>query len=68
MRPKCGDDGSCKGDDEKDAWRVLTHLVAANQSGAIVSWFDLPKLRFGRVEGVGFDTQVGFQGFMLRLR
>lgn len=60
--------GPCRGADERGAWKVLVDLVRANRTGDIGRWFDVPRLPFGRVEGVSAEEQVTFEGFMFGLR
>lgn len=66
--PKCPDDSKCKGDDEKDAWKVLQMLVERNSNGTLIELFDVPERHFGRVTGVDFKTQVDFEGWILGMR
>lgn len=66
--PKCVEDAECRGDDERDAWKVLKCLVAANQQDEIDQWFELPTVPFGRTDGVSFAQQVAFEGFIFGLR
>ena len=66
--PECVADEQCQGDDEHDAWKVLQCLVAANTSGEIESWFDLPNVPFGRVQDVDVEEQIRFEGSIFGLR
>jgi hypothetical protein len=65
--PKLAYYGPCQGDDEEDAWKVLEFLVGVQQAGRIAGLFDLQPLPFGRAEGVEFQRQVQFEGYILGL-
>jgi hypothetical protein len=56
--------GSTRGQDERDAWKVLQCFVAENDGGEITSRFCLSELPFGRVKGVSFVKQIRFEGFI----
>ena len=60
--------GECQGGDERDAWKVLQFLVAANQEDRINSLFDVPELPFGRIDSVPFRTQIRFEGFIIGVK
>jgi hypothetical protein len=66
--PKCPDDIQCKGGDEKDAWKVLQMLVERNAQGTFANLLDIPEKHFGRVSGIDFKTQVGFEGWILGMK
>lgn len=66
--PKLEDYGPCQGNHEKDAWRVLQHLVQANRRGELANWFTLPSVPFGRVEKIELKDQVRFEGHIFGLQ
>jgi hypothetical protein len=66
--PKCDVDGECLGGDERDAWKVLRHLVEATKQEAIGNWFEPPRMPFGRAEGAAPEEQLAFEGFIFGLR
>lgn len=59
--------GSAQGEHERDAWKVLQHLVCLNDSGGMARSFVIPELPFGRVKGVEFLSQVQFEGWIIGL-
>jgi hypothetical protein len=64
-QPTCW--GTTQGEHERDAWKVLQHLIEANRRGEIGRYFSLRELPFGRVKDVSFATQVQFEGFIFGL-
>ena len=62
--------GPCRPRDgnQKDAWKVLQMLVAKRSEGKLADLFRIPELPFGRVDGVSWDKQVQFEGWILGLR
>lgn len=66
--PKCPDDSRCKGDDERDAWKVLQMLVEHNSHGTLVDLFKVSEQNFGRIAGVDFNTQIRFEGWILGMK
>lgn len=62
---KCPDDAPVKGQDERDAWRVLQMLVGRYRDGTLARLFDVPEQRFGRITGTDFQTQIRFEGWIL---
>jgi hypothetical protein len=68
--PEVPDYGPCRERDnnQRDAWKVLWHLMAANQHGEIGQWFTVAEQPFGRVTNVGFRDQIGFEGWIFGLK
>ena len=66
--PRRYDDGQCRDDHQRDAWKVLQYLVTANQNGHIGDWFTIAEQPFGRIENVEFHDQIGFEGWIFGLR
>jgi hypothetical protein len=68
--PVPADFGPClSGDnDQRDAWKVLQMLMAKRADRTLDQLFEIPELPFGRVNGVTFDEQVQFEGWILGLR
>ena len=62
------DDGVARDEHERDALRVLRHLVRALEAGTLRDEFTIRELPFGRVTGGSFDEQVRFEGYILGLR
>jgi hypothetical protein len=48
-------------------WKVLQFLVGAQQAGQLAGLFDLRPLPFGRAEGIEFQRQVQFEGYIIGL-
>lgn len=63
--PKCEIGPDCKGDDEHDAWKVLKMLVERNEQDTLGELFEIEEQRFGRISGIDFKTQIGFEGWIL---
>jgi hypothetical protein len=68
--PLPADFGPCRpGDnDQRDAWKVLQMLIAKQGDGSLRDLFRVPEIPVGRVNGVSFDEQVQFEGWILGLR
>jgi hypothetical protein len=56
--------GPCADAHERDAWKVLRRMIEASRAGALADAFKVPRKPFGRVEGVSFDEQVRFEGWI----
>jgi hypothetical protein len=67
--PMPSDFGPCleKDADQKDAWRVLVHLAAAQRTGKLGEFFRIKPQPFGRVEGISFEEQIRFEGAIFGL-
>jgi len=63
--PRLDDYGPCLDDHQRDAWRVLEWLLLASRAGTLPTSFNIQLRSFGRVEGVGFEEQIRFEGWML---
>lgn len=57
--------GPCRDDHERDAWRMLQLVRKALLDDRLHDLFRVPELRCGRVQHVGFQEQVGFEGWIL---
>ena len=66
--PQLSDYGPCTDKDEEDAWRALQHFRHELKKGMLRELFDIGKKRMGRVEGVSYEEQAQFEGFILGLR
>ena len=65
MYPEPASYGACRDEHCRDAWKVLRWMVEADASGTLEQAFELTLKPFGRVEGVGFEDQVRFEGWIL---
>ena len=67
--PKPSDFGPCRDNDadQKDAWRVLVHLVQAHSDGSLGDMFWIKEQPFGRIDGVSFPDQIRFEGAIFGL-
>jgi hypothetical protein len=66
--PSLDDYGDCRDDHQRDAWKVLQFLVEARANESLHRLFEIPEQPCGRVEGVSFESQIEFEGFILGLR
>jgi len=66
--PKVDDYGECRDEHQRDAWKVLQFLVEARANESLHQLFEIPEQPCGRVEGVSFESQIEFEGFILGLR
>ncbi|CAA9287371.1 MAG: hypothetical protein AVDCRST_MAG93-3639 [uncultured Chloroflexia bacterium] len=64
MYPEPTSYGDCRDEHCRDAWKALQWMLGESASGTLMEAFDLPKKPFGRVEGVGFEEQVRFEGWI----
>ncbi len=65
--PRLDDYGPCQDDHQRDAWKVLQMIKSARDEVRLSQLFDVAPLRCGRVEGVPFEKQLQFEGFILGL-
>jgi hypothetical protein len=65
--PALADNGPCKDDDQRAAWRVLDFLVTANAERRLPNLFQIEEAPFGQIDGVGFQEQIQFEGFIIGL-
>jgi len=65
LYPKPASFGTCTTDDQRDAWKVLQWMSAADKRGSLTEAFSPTPLRYGRVEGISFWEQVRFEGWIL---
>lgn len=63
-RIEVDDWGNTRGQDERDAWKVLKQIEQANSSGSLEKWFQVPEITAGRYAGVSFQEQIQFEGFI----
>jgi hypothetical protein len=63
--PTLGDFGQCRDDHQRDAWRVLQMLVTRRNERRLRDLFQLKERQFGRINCVGFQKQIQFEGFIL---
>lgn len=59
--------GPCEDDDQRDAWKVLQMLVSKRAAGTLQRDFVIPEVPFGRHEGVSYEDQVQFEGWIIGL-
>ncbi len=64
MSPEPGSYGDCRDEHCRDAWKALRWMLGESASGMLTEAFNLPQMPFGRVEGVGFEDQVRFEGWI----
>ncbi len=64
MYPEPMSYGDCRDEHCQDAWKVLQWILGESTSGTLTRAFDLPEKPFGRVEGVSFEDQVRFEGWI----
>ena len=60
--------GAYKGDDERDAWRLAAWAQGEDAANSLVTTFTVPRVTFGRLEGIALEDQVRFEGWMLGVR
>jgi hypothetical protein len=66
--PELDDYDDCRDDHQRDAWKVLQFLVAARADQSLGEMFEIKEQPCGRIDGVSFDTQIEFEGFILGLK
>lgn len=63
--PEPSDYGGCRDEHCRDAWKALRWMVEQDEEGTLEDHFELAPRPFGRAEGVGFEDQVRFEGWIL---
>jgi hypothetical protein len=63
--PRLVDYGPCGDDHQRDAWRVLDWILRAADSQTLGRSFVVQPKPFGRIEGVSFQEQVRFEGWII---
>ena len=65
ISPNPEDYGPCVGGHQRDAWRVLDWILGEAATNRLERAFSIPPMSFGRVEGVSFQEQVRFEGWII---
>ena len=63
--PKLEDYGPCVDDHQRDAWRVLDWMLGEATTDRLEKAFSIQPKSFGRIEGVSFQEQVRFEGWII---
>jgi hypothetical protein len=63
--PKLEDYGPCVDDHQRDAWRVLDWMLGEATTDRLEKTFSIQPKSFGRIEGVSFQEQVRFEGWII---
>ncbi len=64
--PEPQDFGGCRENDEHchDAWKALQWMLQKAKAGTLGRYFNIAPKPFGRVEGIRFEEQVRFEGWI----
>jgi hypothetical protein len=62
--PALEDYGPCEDAHQRDAWKVLKRMLQAAADHSLEDMFQIPRQSFGRIDGVDFLEQVGFEGWI----
>ncbi len=63
--PEPSDYDGCRDEHCRDAWRALRWMLERDEQGTLEDHFKITPQPFGRVEGVGFEDRVRFEGWIL---
>ena len=63
----CLELGGWRDGHQEDAWKVLQMLVTKNLNGSLPELFEILEQDFGRISNVNFQTQIGFEGWIIGL-
>ena len=63
--PKLEDYGPCVDDHQRDAWRVLDWILREATIDRLERAFSIPPKSFGRIEGISFQKQIRFEGWII---
>ena len=66
--PEPDDWDECQDEHERSAWRVLQFLTRHREANSLESLFTITPRLAGRYEGVPFERQVEFEGYILGLQ